>query len=217
MKSSFRKKLSYCDPDTEIGTDTKDHVDVQLDKSVEDFLLETRRLLIVGIIDEVMSAYICSYLQLLALDTQPVYIYIQSSGGCLASGYAIIDQMLSCKCPIYTIVRGQGYSMGAIIAAFGDKGNRFATPNSSLMLHSTIVHNEPNFIEQQIEMTEYFKEDYRRKISDLARRLKLTTTQLSKLMNKTEWMSPKQAIAIGLIDGVWTKQMERSIDREYTK
>lgn len=217
MKSNVKKKRNYCDPNTEIGMDTEDHVYVQLNESVEDFLLKTRRLLIVGVIDELTSAHICSHLQLLALDAQPVYIYIQSSGGCFASGYAIIDQMLACRCPIYTIVRGQGYSMGAVIAAFGTKGRRFATPNSSLMLHSTIIHNAPSSIEEQTEMTEHLRVDYRRKISNLARRLKLTTTQLLKLMNKTKWMSPKQAIAIGLIDGIWTKQMELSIDREYTK
>jgi len=144
-------------------------------------------------------------------------MYINSPGGCLSSGYAIIDQMLACRYPIYTIIRGQGHSMGAMIAAFGTKGHRYATPNSSIMLHSVIIQNPPDSIDRHTAMMNYLIEDSNRKVANLAKRLKLTTKQLTELMNTTKWMSPKQAIKIGLIDGIWTPRLERSVSRSIKK
>jgi len=144
-----------------------------------------------------------------------VYMYINSLGGCIAAGYAIIDQMLACRCPIVTIVRGQAQSMGAIIAAYGQKGSRFSTPNSSFMIHSMSIHNPPCTIEQQIEMIDYANMDYQDKINNLSRRMKINKNKLKNLMGQTKWMSPKEAIKIGLIDGIWTPQKERSVSRSF--
>ena len=199
--------------------DTKDELieTIQLDEIIEEFFLRTRRVLVVGEINEVSSTYICSNLQLLSLKSDPIYMYINSPGGCLASGYAIIDQMLMCKCPVYTIVRGQGYSMGALIAAFGTKGCRYATPNSSMMLHSIVIQSPSVALEQHSEMTQYVQDDYMRKIAALSKRMKLNKQQLVKLMEKTRWMSPKNAMKIGLIDGVWTQSKELSVNKRCLK
>ena len=156
-------------------------------------------------------------MQAFALGKDPIYLYINSPGGCLASGYAIIDQMLACRCPIYTIIRGQAHSMGAIVAAFGEKGHRYSMPNSSIMLHSVVIQNPPDAIGHYTEMFGYIQEDYHRKVINLAKRLKLTTNQLIELMDQTKWMSPKQAIKIGLIDGIWTPRMERAVDKGLTQ
>lgn len=213
MKSNRRKLQGGCETEHECEAEVDIAVPVILSELVEEFLAKTRRLLVVGEINEVLSAHVCSYLQLFSLRPDPIYMYINSPGGCLSAGYAIVDQMLACGCPVYTIVRGQGHSMGAIIAAFGAKGHRYATPNSSLMLHSVIVNSPPGAIEQHNEMTEYFQADYRRKVTDLSRKIKLTTTQLLSLMKTTKWMSPKQAIKIGIIDSIWTPRMEKSINK----
>lgn len=186
------------------------------DDIIENFLLRSRRLLLVGEINEVSSTYVCNYLQGFSLTDEPVYMYINSPGGCLASGYAIIDQMLACSCPIYTIIRGQAHSMGAIIAAFGKKGHRYATPNSSIMLHSVTVQNSSP-IERHTEMMIYMQDDYKRKMTDMAKRLKLNTKQLMKLMGETRWMLPQQAIEIGLIDKIWTPHMEQAVDKGPSK
>ena len=191
----------------------KNIVPLHIDEIVEEFLIRTRRLLLVGEIDEALSTYICSYLQVFSLKKQPVYLYINSPGGCLSSGYAIIDQMLSCNCPIRTIVRGQASSMGAIIAAFGQKKHRYSTPNSSMMLHSVIIQPPPSSVEKSSIMIDYIKDDFSRKIKDLAKRLKLTSKQLSDRMNDNMWMSPEQAIEIGLIDKIWTPQMEKELNK----
>jgi ATP-dependent Clp protease protease subunit len=211
MKFNKQEHSDNC----ELGT--KSVVPLQLDEIVDDFLIRTRRLLLVGEIDEIASAHICSYLQMFSTNKKPIYLYINSQGGCLASGYAIIDQMLACRCPIYTIVRGLAHSMSAIIAAFGTKGHRYSTPNSSIMLHSVIVQNSPEPIDHHKEMIVYVEEDYHEKVRNLSKKLKLNAKELIELMNKTRWMSPRQAIKIGLIDGIWTPRMEQSINKGLTK
>lgn len=212
-----RKKPNGCEQETELEVEPELTAPIQLDEIVEEFLVRTRRLLVVGEINEIVSTHICGYLQLFSLRKEPVYMYINSPGGCLASGYAIVDQMLACRCPIHTIVRGQGHSMAAMIAAFGTKGCRYATPNSSLMLHSFIIQNDPDSIERYNKMIGYLEEDYNRKVAALAKRMKVTTKQLLQLMSNTKWMSPEQAIKIGMIDGIWTPRMEQAINKEFGK
>lgn len=178
---------------------------------VEDFLIRTRRLLLTGNITETLSTYICSNLQMLSLSPDPIYMYINSLGGCLSSGYAIIDQMCMCRCPVYTIVRGDACSMAAMIVAFGKKGHRYAMPNSSFMLHSAIIQGGSGSIEQVSTMVSHLGRDYCTKTSDLAKRLKIDAKKIRELMKETVWMTPKEAMKIGLIDGVWTSSMERKI------
>lgn len=217
MNVDRKRRRGHCDSETECEQQESPSIPIQLDELVDEFLVKTRRLLVVGEIDEISSTHICSYLQLFSLKPNPVYMYINSPGGCLASGYAIIDQMLACRCPIITVVRGQAHSMGAMIAAFGKKGHRYATPNSSLMLHSIVIQNASGTIEHHKEMTDHLQDDYRRKVADLSKRMNVTTKQLLSLMQDTKWMSPKQAIRIGVIDGIWTPRMEKSIDKRSYK
>jgi len=205
------------EPETECPVEPELAMPIQLDEIVEEFMVRTRRLLVVGEINEIASTHICSYLQLFSLRKEPVYMYINSPGGCLASGYAIIDQMLACRCPIHTIVRGQSHSMAAMIAAFGAKGHRYATPNSSMMLHSVIIQSSPDSIERHGQMTGYLEEDYKRKVAALARRMKVTTKQLLQLMSETKWMSPQQAVKVGMIDGIWTPRMEQAVSKGFGK
>lgn len=214
MNFSRKQLKSRCEPNTE--QKTKSIVSFP-DEMIEDFLIKTRRLFLVGEIDEIVSTYICNYLQMLSLEKKPIHLYINTPGGCLSSGYAIVDQMLACSCPVYTIVCGQAHSMGAIIAAFGQKRHRYSTPNSSLMLHSIIVQSPYDRIEQCTAMIDYVKSDYDEKIANFAKRLKLSPKQLINAMKNTLWMSPRDAIKIGLIDGIWTPQMEQSINKELIK
>jgi ATP-dependent Clp protease protease subunit len=189
-------------------------IPIQVDPIVEEFLTRTRRILVVGLIDEMSSVNICNYLQLFSLTKDPIYMYINSPGGCLASGYAIIDQMLSCRGPVYTIVRGQAHSMGAIISIFGTKGKRYATPNSSMMLHSVIIQSGMESLDKHNSMIKYVNDDYLEKMKAMARRTKLTNKQLLSMMEETKWMSPKTATRMGIIDGLWTPTMERKIYME---
>lgn len=188
-----------------------------LDVVVEDFLRRTRRILVVGEIDDIAAAHICSYLQVFSITKEPIYMYINSPGGSLYAGYAIVDQILACCGPVVTIVRGTAHSMGAMITAHGTKGHRYATPNSSLMLHSVSMHNPATPLEHHKKMFDYTLLDYDKKIAALARRMGTTKKKLHVIMSETTWMQPKQAVKIGLIDGIWTPQKERAVTRSFMR
>jgi len=77
--------------------------------------------------------------QLLFLQTEDskkeIQLYVNSPGGSVTAGLAIVDTMLHIKNDISTVCVGMAASMGAVILAAGTKGKRVALPNSEIMIH----------------------------------------------------------------------------------
>ena len=84
-----------------------------------------------------MANAICA--QLLFLQSQDaskqINIYINSPGGVVTAGLAILDTMNYVTCPIATYCIGQAASMGAVLLSAGNKGLRYALPNARIMVH----------------------------------------------------------------------------------
>ena len=100
-------------------------------------LLKDRIVFVGGEIDDDMANAIVA--QLLFLQAQDpkreVSMYINSPGGSVTAGLAILDTMKMVKCPVATYCVGQASSMGAILLASGDKGRRYALPHARIMVH----------------------------------------------------------------------------------
>ena len=100
-------------------------------------LLKDRIVFVGGEIDDDMANAIIA--QLLFLQSQDsekeVSMYINSPGGSVTAGLAILDTMKMVKCPVATYCVGQAASMGAILLASGEKGRRYALPHARIMLH----------------------------------------------------------------------------------
>ena len=100
-------------------------------------LLKDRIVFVGGEIDDSMAHAIVA--QLLFLQAQDpkreVSMYINSPGGSVTAGLAILDTMKMVKCPVATYCVGQASSMGAILLASGDKGRRYALPHARIMVH----------------------------------------------------------------------------------
>ncbi len=71
-----------------------------------------------------------------SLSDDPITLHITTGGGCPYEGFAIYDTLRKCKCRIITMTSGECCSAGVLIAAAGDKGYRFADPNTTWMYHS---------------------------------------------------------------------------------
>jgi ATP-dependent Clp protease, protease subunit len=100
--------------------------------------LEKRIILLFGPIDHTAAYGVVS--ALLALDElshEPIQLVINSEGGSVSDGFAIIDTMKHVESEVITIVNGVAYSMGAVIASSGDK--RLAMPHSDFLLHQVLV------------------------------------------------------------------------------
>ena len=100
-------------------------------------LLKDRIVFVGGEIDDNMAnAIVAQLLFLQAQDPEKeVSMYINSPGGSVTAGLAILDTMKMVKCPVATYCVGQASSMGAILLAAGEKGRRFALPHARIMVH----------------------------------------------------------------------------------
>ena len=81
--------------------------------------------------------------QLLFLESEDpdkeIHLYINSPGGSITAGMAIVDTINYIKCPVSTICIGMAASMGAVLLACGAKGKRMATPNAEIMIHQPLI------------------------------------------------------------------------------
>ena len=100
-------------------------------------LLKDRIIFVSGEVEDGMAnAIVAQLLFLQAMDSEKVIsMYINSPGGSVTAGLAILDTMRMVKCPIATYCIGQAASMGAILLAAGEKGRRHALPHSRIMIH----------------------------------------------------------------------------------
>ena len=100
-------------------------------------LLKDRIVFVGGEIDDDMANAVVA--QLLFLQSQDpekeVSMYVNSPGGSVTAGLAILDTMKMVKCPVATYCVGQAASMGAILLAAGEKGRRYALPHARIMVH----------------------------------------------------------------------------------
>ncbi len=108
-------------------------------------LLKDRIIMLGSAIDDNVANSIVS--QLLFLESQDpekdIHIYINSPGGSITAGMAIYDTMQFIKPQVSTICIGMAASMGAFLLAAGEKGKRYALPNSEVMIHQPLGGRTP--------------------------------------------------------------------------
>ena len=100
-------------------------------------LLKERIVFLSGTVLDPMATLVTA--QLLFLESEnpkkEISMYINSPGGSVTSGLSIYDTMRYIKCKVSTLVVGQAASMGSLLLTAGEKGMRFALPNSRIMVH----------------------------------------------------------------------------------
>ena len=100
-------------------------------------LLKERIIFLVGPVNDHMASLISA--QLLFLESEnpekEIFLYINSPGGVVSDGLAIYDTMQFIQSPVSTLCFGLAASMGSFLLAAGEKGKRFALPNSRIMVH----------------------------------------------------------------------------------
>ena len=100
-------------------------------------LLKDRIVFVGGEVEDGMANSVIAQLLFLQAEDpkKEISMYINSPGGSVTAGLAILDTMKMIKCPVATYCIGQAASMGAILLAVGEKGRRHALPNSRIMIH----------------------------------------------------------------------------------
>ena len=166
-------------------------------------LLKDRIIMISGEVNETMASVVVSELLYLQSENPdaPIHMYINSPGGSVVDGLAIVDTMNLISCPVYTYCVGQCASMGSIFLVSGEKGHRYALPNSRIMIHQVSGGSQGTY------------EDMKRSINEAGRLNELLAGILATGTNKTlktvkndmdrdYFMSADEALKYGIVDKV---------------
>lgn len=137
-----------------------------------------------------------------------IYFYINSPGGSITDGMAIVDTMNYIKCPVSTYCVGMAASMGAVLLAAGEKGKRFATPNSEIMIHQPLIGGgglQGQATEIKIHADHLVRT--REKLNKfLSERTGKSLEQIEKDTERDNYMTAQEALEYGLIDGIMDKR-----------
>jgi ATP-dependent Clp protease protease subunit len=169
-------------------------------------LLNERIIFLGGPIDDHTANLVIA--QLLYLDhTDPkkdIYLYINSPGGSVTAGLAILDTMGFVKADVSTICVGIAASMGAVLLSAGAKGKRFALPNSEVMIHQVMGGAEGQASDIAINAKHILRtKDTLNKI--LAKNTGQTVAQIEKDSDRDYWMTSDEAKKYGIIDDIVSK------------
>lgn len=166
-------------------------------------LLKERIVFVCGEIEDHMANLITA--QLLFLEAEDpekeIYMYINSPGGVVTSGFAIYDTMQYIKCKVVTLCLGQACSMGATLLLAGEKNMRYSLPNSRVMIHQPIGGFRGQATDIEIHANEI--RNMKLRLQEIyAKHCGKKMSYIVKHMERDYFMSPKEAKDFGIIDNV---------------
>lgn len=172
-------------------------------------LLKDRIIMLSGEIEDSMASAIVA--QLLFLEAEDpdkdIYLYINSPGGVVTSGFSIYDTMNYIKPDVCTICIGQAASMGAFLLSCGTKGKRYALPNSRIMIHQPLGGAQGQATDMEITVKEILRiKENLNKI--LAQNTGQKLAKVEKDTDRDFFMSAKEAAEYGIIDKVLEKSFK---------
>ena len=170
-------------------------------------LLRDRIVMVSGPIETAMANTIVA--QLLFLESEnpnaDISLYINTPGGDVTAGWAIMDTMQYIKPNVSTIGMGLVASMGTVLLAAGTKGKRFVLPNTELMIHQPSSGTQGKVTDMEI----YMKEMQRVKkifVKQMAEFTGRKEKEVFDAMERDNWMDAQAAKDFGLIDGILTRK-----------
>lgn len=170
-------------------------------------LLKDRVIMLSGEINDHVASLIVS--QLLFLEAEDpekdIYLYINSPGGVVTSGYSIFDTMNYIKPDVSTICIGQAASMGAFLLSSGTKGKRFSLPHSRIMIHQPLGGAQGQATDIEIHAREILR--LKKELNQiLAKNTGQTLKKVEKDTERDNFMSAEDAMQYGIIDKVLEKK-----------
>ena len=140
-----------------------------------------------------------------------IFLYINSPGGSITDGMGIVDTMNYIKCPVSTICVGLAASFGAVLLANGEKGKRFATPNSEILIHQPLIGGQGGGISGQATEIKIHADHMIRTREKLNKLLSEKTGQsietIERDTERDHYMTAQEALEYGLIDGIMDKRI----------
>lgn len=166
-------------------------------------LLKERIIFITGPIDDHVASVVCA--QLLFLESEnpkkDIALYINSPGGVVTSGFAMLDTMRYIKPDVSTLCLGMAASFGAVLLAAGTKGKRQALPHARIMIHQPHGGAQGQATDIEIQAKEILTQRSRLNalLSDFTGQ---NIDNIAKSVERDNFMSPEEALKFGLIDKI---------------
>lgn len=154
---------------------------------------------------ETCNLLIAQLLYLDSLDNRDINININSPGGSVIDGLAVIDTMNFIKSDVSTLCIGEAASMGAVLLSSGTQGKRFVLPHGRVMIHQVSSGMRGTYSDMKIELeqTERCKKDI---YEILAKNMGKSFEEIEQLCDRNNWFIGQEAVDIGLVDGIITKK-----------
>ena len=170
-------------------------------------LLKERIVFLTGEVNDEVASLICAQLLFLEAENpdKEISFYINSPGGVVTSGLAILDTMNYIKCPVSTVCMGQACSMGSLLLTCGEKGRRFALPNARVMIHQPSGGFQGQATDMEIHVKEILAIKKRLNqiyVEQTGKPLK----EIEEAMERDNFMTAEEALKFGLIDAVVQKK-----------
>ena len=170
-------------------------------------LLRDRIVMISGPIDMAMANTVVA--QLLFLESEnpnaDISLYLNTPGGEVNAGWAIMDTMQYIKPKVSTIGMGLVASMGSVLLAAGEKGKRFVLPNTEIMIHQPLAGTQGQVTDMEIHVAN-FKRTKERLIKQMSEFTGRKEKELFDAMERDNYMDAERAKKFGLIDGILTRK-----------
>ncbi len=171
-------------------------------------LLLDRIIMLTETIDSGTAASIIG--QLLYLESQnpeePITMYINSPGGNITDGLAIYDIMNKINCSVNTVCTGMAASMAAFLLCAGT-GTRYAMPNSTIMIHQPLGGVQGQATDIAIVANRIL--NLKTKLYTIfSKKTGSTYDQIAKACERDNYLSPEEALSMGLIDKIINTKME---------
>jgi ATP-dependent Clp protease protease subunit len=170
-------------------------------------LLRDRIIMVTGEIETNMANIIVAQLLLLESENPnaDISMYINSPGGDVSAGEAILDTMRYIKAPVSTIGMGLVASMASVLLAAGEKGKRFVLPNTSIMIHQPMAGTQGQVTDMEIQISK-FKQTKELLIKQMSEFTGRKEKELFAAMERDNWMTANDAKEFGLIDGILVRK-----------
>ncbi len=166
-------------------------------------LLKERIVFVTGEVNDVMADLVVA--QLLFLEAEDpekdIQLYINSPGGQVTSGFAILDTMRHIKPDVSTICMGMAASMGAVLLTAGTKGKRFALPNADVMIHQPLGGSQGQAEDIRIQAEKIL--ETRERLNKLLAECTGQDIETIRLdTDRDKYLTAEEAVEYGLIDKV---------------
>lgn len=167
----------------------------------EQILLKNRQIFIFSEVNNQMARDICQ--KLLALDSmnhKPIKVWINSGGGCVEDGFAIIDIMKAIKSEVHTIVNGEACSMAGMISIVGDK--RFMTEHSMWMCHDMAGGVWGDYTTKVLDRAKMLERVQKTCVDHLKKHTTLNKDEIQQGTHGELWYYPEECLEKGIIDKI---------------